>query len=441
MIKIKINRRQSFVNAIIFALLYFSFDTGVNGLRWSKEVVVFTSFACAILLFGASTFSKKTRYSINATLLLFLIFGVNLFNFFIFDDVAPNNMILMSAVSVGYLVSVCIDFDEFKTAYLKSMVFLCFYSLVATYVFLPLVMRGKLIFFPTTYNLFGVPMSDMYFAFGIKYFGLMRNQGLFREPGVFQIFILVALLLSMYQQKEKYKNRRIFLFLLTMLTTFSAVGIVLTIIVSLIYYFPKLSEKPRKSLLFSLLIVITIALLVLIVPGFQRELLRSLAKWGEGSSNSFTVRFNSLLNALRLSFVYPLTGMSFNRAIIYIIEHFNVYGSRDLTATTMLIFSCMGIPMGILLNRVLYGVAQCISKQNILVSFSSFIVLLVSINSQNILCNNFFWIFFFVPFLQQPSFALSLSNEELVGTAAVSRATHGNILLGVKREKDTTSFS
>ena len=386
---------------MVFLLLYFSYDSGITRLRWSKEVSVYGGALLIAIFFLYQARRRQLHFSFSAVALMVAALLINVLNMLRFGDYAANNFILASAVVMGFLVCSILSLSELKCAFIKAMIVFCSYSLLATYVLLPLTVKGYLSIFPTAYNAYRVPISDMFLAFGVKYSGLMRNQGIFREPGVFQIFILIALLIVLYQKNLRHRLLMIILFALTMASTFSGIGLLVTALVFLTY---AISEQAvsRRQIPYLLIGMVLIGGLVLMIPDLRTQLGRSLGKWDMKNSASFLVRAESLWNAMRLSFSYPIMGQSFNRATIYIIEHFNSYGTRDVTGTTLLLLTGLGIPLGLFLNYLLYRFVRAIvATPKTWVVVSIFLLVFLAVNSQNILYSNIFWIFIFVPMMER----------------------------------------
>ena len=110
------------------------------------------------------------------------------------------------------------------------MTFVCAYSLVAMYIFKPIIMSNN-IDYPTIVN----SVNNIFYNFGIAFVlkseYYIRNFSFFREPGVYQTFIVLALVFLLFcKNLEENKIKKIgssLLFIITIVSTFSTTGIVI----------------------------------------------------------------------------------------------------------------------------------------------------------------------------------------------------------------------
>jgi hypothetical protein len=128
------------------------------------------------------------------------------------------------------------------------------------------------------------------------FFNIIRNNGLWWEPGAFQVIINLAFILGLVFKKVSKKDY--FLFLFVLLTTFSTAGIAIFSILSFIYFRRNMNYK--LIFLFLLLIVP-----VLTLSTFYETVIESKLSLDHGSTNS---RFNDATLALRMFSAYPFIG-------------------------------------------------------------------------------------------------------------------------------------
>jgi len=197
----------------------------------------FTNFGGSLLLipFTVLLISIGLLYKIKITsnLTLFLagmvILGV------INPNVNYGSWFALATRSINCLLIVMlIPFHRFSRIYIKIIVFIALLSWLSFIVIL--------------FNITS-PLPDLHFIDDRYYRNFiffvvpegfikantLRNCGLWWEPGVFQIFLNVALVFGLHQHNLTWKQYAILL--ITMLTTFSTVGIVVFILISLVFYY------------------------------------------------------------------------------------------------------------------------------------------------------------------------------------------------------------
>ena len=173
---------------------------------------------------------------------------------------------ILFAVFLTYFVTL----KEMAKVYVVIMTVLAAYSVFAVYI-------GRIpadlgmVSMPTFFN---AGERDFY-NFGLSFVSIsqvkFRNFGIFREPGVYQYFLILALLLHNYilswDKGWKYWLINIVL-VVTALTTFSTNGVVEAGLLVLVVFFDKKLYKDRKIL------VTAVILAVLAVIGISVIMLR-----------------------------------------------------------------------------------------------------------------------------------------------------------------------
>lgn len=389
-----------FVTFFVLIQIHLSADAAPKGLRWSKEFVVFSSFLFIAVIFLYYIFYKK--YSINKKSLIFTIciICISLLSVIVNQDFTPDNFIFLSIVLSGFFVCNIFDRDDYIEGYLNAIAIYSIYSLVSTYLLLPFIMRGFFAFFPTKINILGTPFVDMGLSFAVKWNGLMRNQGIFREPGVFQFFVLVAIAIEMFYVKYRPINKKyILVFIITLISTFSTAGI-LCFIPMLYLFFVRNIKKNRLTIV---LIITIVAFFIYISidanSSFVLSLNRSFNKIRYiKNNNSSVVRVESIFNLLKMSMNSPIIGSSFTNGFKYIIDNYIKYNTSDITGTMISFIMALGFPMGLFINYNFYKFC-IILNNNMSISLILFLSLFISLNSQNLVYSSILWTFIFFPYM------------------------------------------
>lgn len=186
-----------------------------------------------IFLCGARI--RKIRNGIMLILPMIFLFVTNLFiNMFDMSLSSRNQVIgIMITSIVTMFVSTYISKEKFSTYYIRIMTIMCLVSL-------PCWLLANIS--PDTARLFCQPGYDWRVKVGYSFFytwgwnGTIykRNSGMFWEPGAFQGFIVIAILMLLFETDKLSVKRRkelFFLYIVTLLTTKSTTGYIILIII------------------------------------------------------------------------------------------------------------------------------------------------------------------------------------------------------------------
>ena len=392
---------NKFTMLFIFIQIQLLVESAPKGLRWSKEFVVFSSFIIIAVVFLHYLFFKRGKVIKSSLGFLIVVFTGSSLAVLLNQDFNPDNFIFMSVVASGFFICNVFYLEDYLESYLITMIIYSVYSLVATYTLLPLVMQWDISLFSSSDNFLGTPFLDMGLAFSVKWDGLMRNQGIFREPGVFQFFLLVALVVEMFFVRRKIKPVFILVLTITLITTFSTTGYFCSIPLLLAFFIKDGSKICIKNLFLVLAIIFGLLLLINLSEESSFLFSRSINKVGQDTDNISTlVRGYSILNVLEMSLYSPIWGSSFCNGLTYIVQNFNDYGTDDVTGTMFIIIMGLGYPIGFWCNINFYKFCSLFNK-NIYVKSLIFISLFLSLNTQNLINNTLLWTVIFMPYMKK----------------------------------------
>ena len=169
--------------------------------------------------------------------LFFLIF------FFILIFINPGSNFRTSSVFIlsminAILISELISFKFYSNKFyliIKFLVILSFlrYLIIIFNIYSPLINFESIIGDPfSNFIFFGIPQTSAFSP--LTFIQLLRNNGLWYEPGAFQIFINLAFIFGIINNKVSFKTY--LLFLICIISTLSTIGIFVFLFLS-IYYF------------------------------------------------------------------------------------------------------------------------------------------------------------------------------------------------------------
>ena len=172
--------------------------------------------------------------------------------------------------------------------------------------------------------LFGVLKEEQTFL------GIIRNNGLWWEPGAYQVIINLAFLLGLAFKRVSIKDY--FLFLIVIVSTGSTAGVIIFSILSFIYF---RNNMNYKLIFISLIIIVPF----LFLTSFYELVLESKFNVDNASTNS---RFNDAFVAIKMFLDHPFIGTGFGDIEIlekYTTKYFYGTGSNGL----LLLLANLGI--------------------------------------------------------------------------------------------------
>ena len=295
---------------------------------------------------------------------------------------------VLLCVFFGVFLTYFVTMKEVAKCYVVLMTALAAYSVFAVYIGRLPADRGA-VELPTFINAGG---RDFY-NFGLSFVSIRevkyRNFGIFREPGVYQYFLILALLLHNYvltwDKQWKFWTVNVIL-VVTALTTFSTNGVVEAGLLVLVVFFDKKLYKDKKIL------ISAIVLAVLAVAGVTLIILR-------GGDLAFTLKqmfaklytlnrsSSARLDAIVADIGFFVRNPIFGERITVVLE-----AVEHNTTSTMLMFAMFGI-LGGGLHLASWVALTWDKERKVWVNVSLLVIMLMSFNTQNIIADVFFWLF------------------------------------------------
>lgn len=293
------------------------------------------------------------------------------------------------AIFVPLMLSFWVDSRQLSRYYVLTICFFSVCSVLINYVLRPLIDAG-LFTSPTIFGDDG--FYNLFFGVSCVNPALRnRNFGIFREPGVYQYFLILALYLNNDRaQWEKLRTVWLcnFLLVLTMLSTLALGGLVETALLAVILFFDKGWYRNRKAQ------VIAASGIVFLIAAYNIIHWIDGPLWGEiwmlkhklfSGEDSVTDRTGSLLLNVRLFLAHPLFGARLREVLQNPVLLNN-------TSSTTILFAMTGVLGGAF--HVFSWIAMTWKKnRNLLFSLGYALILSMSFNTENLITNVFFWLF------------------------------------------------
>lgn len=293
---------------------------------------------------------------------------------------------LLTAVFLTYFIS----FRELAKYYILILTVLGVYSIVAMWILRPLLIDTGMIAMPVFYNQMDVMFHNFFLSFVSDSYVKTRNFGIFREPGVYQYFIILALFLNNYA--VKWNSNRIywvcnFALAATMLTTLATGGVAELGLLAVIVFFDKKLYKDKRAWIIigvcALVLCVLVAYIIMDQGNLYWELYSMvLGKFMPGEDSAFG-RLDAIFTDLRFFFQNPLVGEELATVL---------HSVTDNTTSTLILYAGFGI-LGGTLNVLAWFALIWDKERKFWVNLLLVPVMFLSFNTQNLIADVFFWLF------------------------------------------------
>ncbi len=277
-------------------------------------------------------------------------------------------------ILISFLLAEYLDFESFARSFNKLMYVLSIISLIVY--MLALNASALLDIFPIHTNAAGLQFTNLYLSGVYKDVGELRNTGLFREPGVFMIYLLLAIIFELFYFVHIRKSY-LLIFILCLISTFSTAAFFVLFLVILGYFIASNKINIFKKIVISLVFICSIIAYFII---YSASYISVFGKLNQDSSSyvSFLSRLASFVVNFDIFLTHPLLGVGLNNYGVlfakYSLERFQVAldAAGESTNTFMSFFATYGIGLG---SFILLGTVRFANKINTKNGWSFFLLL------------------------------------------------------------------
>lgn len=360
-----INDKIVFILTLI--IIVFSDDTmmfGTNestffiGMKYIVQILLCIAF---VLLFIGDQSVRRVNLPGQNCLILCTVVVISMM---INRDIRSGYFSIIIVIVMSYLFAYYVEFKSFFVCLEKIVYVLSICSIIGTIV--AKMVPGLLSYFPTITNSAGFEFSNGLVFVYSDIWG--RSFGIFREPGVFQMFIILGTIIYLYIA-EKISIFRVVIYSIAIILTYSTTGFIALFIV-LLLYMVKLGKQNIK-LFCSLIIVFCVGVGVLITKTnvlSANGIVFSKFRNTGIMDLSAAARYSSVTSNLKMWLTNPL----FGRGLSYVDSNFLLMTIRDYgintgsnTNTLLCMLSTYGIFfVGMILNGY-FKLVQVLSKRKI----------------------------------------------------------------------------
>ncbi|MGH4119456.1 O-antigen ligase family protein [Clostridium sp.] len=320
-------------------------------------------------------------FSITIILIINIIINID------YDIALTDTIIIFIKLFSLMVIQSNISMDKFKKYFINIMAALCLISDIC-FGILTVIPNFKLPLLMESFRGFNQYIYTFYYTMSWTK-DYQRNSGIFWEPGAYQVFIIIAIILLMHKrEKDKYRIHKFILFSITLITTFSVTGYVCYIIALLYSFFMDKSYR-KENFKIKVLSLILIGIMVFIEINFNIMGHKLVAKEG-----SYNTRYNDTVSSLTVISGKPLTGYGVsNKYVRNNME--NKYGVVHNSNGLLISFYDLGIPIMLLYLYFFYKGQRDIFGNKGLASIYTFSLFLIFFNSESLIPMTLFISFIF----------------------------------------------
>ena len=297
---------------LFFVLIFVSNDTLIFGTNANRmffyiHIIIMLAVLLFLLFYRRVIITSLTVFYITATFIVttLITMCINL-------DFGANTIKYLYAlfeIVLAFFIVSLVSRENFEKCFVQIMCFFAWFSIVLFVI--SLVAHPMIRFAPSISNENGI----QYYWFGFGFLeslsptSLPRMYGIFREPGVFAIFLLLALIMELFlkSHNERISLKRVLPLSIAAFLTFSTAAVILEFLLFLIYIISELPYGNNQNT--KIVALFLFAVLIVFFLFFQEsKVFRVIFGKLFVENNSTSSRFGSFVVNFQLFKENPLTG-------------------------------------------------------------------------------------------------------------------------------------
>lgn len=364
-------------------------STSLLGFQRSQFLMLGLIFVAAVVFLILNRDHFKEIFMDWRVTIAILICGILLLPMIVKQDWQLMYFSILLCPLFAIFLTYFVSYQDVSKIYVTIITVLSAYSVVATY-FLRLLPDSGLLLVPEFYNANDVAFYNFGLSFVSQSYVKNRNFGIFREPGVYQYFLLLALFLNNFTVSWQKVSKQWLIngiLAVTMLTTLATGGFVELGIFAVILFFYKKLYRSRKTCIVVIVGILIGAIALALIVRQKGQLYWELygmfvSKFMPGEESGIDRASSIIKNALYF-FRNPFVGEKISEVL---------YSVQNNTSSTMILFAILGV-LGGSLNVAAWFALVWRKEQGIVTNLGLLLVLFMSFNTQNMVADVFFWLF------------------------------------------------
>lgn len=386
--KLTLNRINC-LTILIYFLMFVSKDTFFFGTNKSYAItnipiLVMNVYICLELLRNIKIKRSTREQTILLSGIIFIIIYIMLVIYH--KELLQVAMVKLLCIVSAMFFTMHFSFDEYTEAFTRVMVFNAIAAIILEIIVYLLPAFAAIL--PRMTNSAGVQICNIGFAGMASYelnAAFVRAFGIFWEPGVFQIYLNLAIIFELFR-RHTINWKRITVLIIGVLITFSTSGYIITgwVMISYILLTKKNTISSKTIVMFFILLVATVLVFVFVDLSYVSQTV--FGKLTDEESGSTIARQASVFVNLQIFFDYPFTGIgmkSIQDEFILRSGRMFIRSSRHNTNTLLYQFAAHGIFYGGMFLFGTYRMTHCLTEKKML-RFALFVSLILLYVGENL---------------------------------------------------------
>lgn len=383
-------------NAILlYIVIFFSGDTYLFGTNSNDTVLTIARYLlivfCLFILFRMNFKLKITKNRSKVIAFIVMVIAFSLIAIANGDSINRTGLVSLY-MTVAFFLCVLMPFDEFARTFTKVIYFISITAVIFTLI--AYIAPGLVRTLPIVINTAGTKIYTCGFAGLLDGFidgPFVRTQGIFWEPGAFQMYVNLAIAIELLY-KESSDHKHIVAYTISLILSFSTTGYIVFILIMVSYLLLKKSKHNKdivkKFAIVAALFICSVIFLQFTAVGdivFGKIFDRTNVNFG-----SMTTRLAGIIVSSKIALSHPVHGIGVNSMseefLSIAISLRDILGgwTHDNTNTLFFQFAAHGIPYGILFAVGTYKFGNCFAKGKIAFTLSIFIMMLLMYVGENL---------------------------------------------------------
>ena len=378
-----------FMIALLFLARDSMFTTAVIGFNKAQFLMLGLICAAGIVFLAVNRRNLKAILTDRRMLVIAVFSALMLLPMVVKRDWQLMYFSVLLCLLVAVFLTYFVTYREAARYYVGILTVLGAYSVLAAYI-LRIPVDGGTLSVPVFYNSIGIKFYNFFLSIVPDTYVKNRNFGIFREPGVYQYFILLALFLNNYAVQWR-KGWQLWLvngiLAVTMLSTFATGGVIEMGLLAVVMFFDKKWYRDRRIRWAAILLVGGVAAAAMYCIARKNALYWEVYDMLIGKflsdNESGPDRINSIFNNLQIFVKNPLFGER-----VYGVLHSMV----NNTSSTLILYAMYGV-VGGCLNVAAWVALVWEKERSLWANLALLLILFMSFNTQNLITDVFFWLF------------------------------------------------
>ncbi|MGH2317017.1 hypothetical protein ACRC6Q_04565 [Planococcus sp. SE5232] len=407
--KKKLKVSYSWITVLIIAfLVYFNHSTFYASVNTSLLLPIYIVTITTGLLFIYKIVVLKCKIDVKVTVIFIVLVTIILITMLFNSDYTGGNGVVILGLIIGYFSVHIFTLEEFADKYVKIIIFLAIYSLLANYFFRPITFNMPNSIFPIVLNPNNLVFVDARFSVLINDINYYRNFGIFGEPGLYQVFLNLALIFELFYKKNKISFFNVSVIYITTITTFSPPGYIVGTLIILLFFISKNKSLSKEKLIESkkkLFYIISTVICILLIFFLTNDVFSYMFSQSSDKlfmkESSFQGRTGAVLGNLSVWMQSPFFGKGITGGISESVQNMASITTHN-TSTIGALLVIFGPIFTFIYIYSFFNLFQKF-KQGLIVSIGLLIAIMISINTQLLIYNELIYLFVFLGLVNKRS--------------------------------------